>query len=311
MDYESYMELYEAVYFFDKMNGCVDYKVPQSINQEKINRLGINESIYKAMMRILVVNNLIDYDGSCFVLTNENIKQLQHIRGNIMNKDPNKQYVELYNKAMNESQFFFDSISQFEYEIYSRCNFTSTFNIGKEVVKHVNVANKKVLELGGNSGGLGTALLSNNKGCIYTVVDTNIPCSVGNEFKELNEVDIAFVEGNIFELSLLSGVYDDIILMNLLHDFDDRKCLEVLRNCIKYCERDTKFLIIEDVLLGEFEPKEVVMHGLRLSVECRGGKQRTIEELESLFSSIDYRIEKTVKLNSIHTMVVMASKESQ
>jgi hypothetical protein len=63
--------------------------------------------------------------------------------------------------------------------------------------------------------------------------------------------------------------------MNLLHDFDDIKCLNILSNCTKYSDCNTKFLIIEDILTGEFEPKEAIMHGLRLSVECRGGKHST------------------------------------
>jgi len=59
------------------------------------------------------------------------------------------------------------------------------------------------------------------------------------------------------------------------------------------------------MLTGEFEPEEIIMHGLRLSVECRGGKQRTIEELTDLFLNINYKPEKRIKLNDIHTMLVM------
>ncbi|MBI9014661.1 MAG: methyltransferase [Clostridiales bacterium] len=307
MNYENYMELYEAVYFFDRINCCIDNKFLQPINKEDIERLGINESVYNAILRILVVNNLLDYDGSSFMITKENMEKHQHILDNIINKDPNKQYTELFNKAINESQFFFDSISESEYEIYSRCDFPITFKIGKEVVKHINLANSKVLELGGNSGGLGTALLEKNEDCLYTVVDTKIPCIVGNEFKKLNNLNITFIEGNVFNLILSSEIYDYIIVMNLLHDFDDIKCLNILSNCTKHYDSNTKFLIIEDVLTGEFEPKEIIMHGLRLSVECRGGKQRTKEELAKLFLSINYGIEKTIKLNNVHTMLVMGA----
>ena len=304
MDYVN--NIYEAVYFYNRINYCVNNKVPQLINLEAIKRLGINESIYKAIMRILVANNLLDYDGSCFVMTNEHKIKHRYILDKI-SKNQNHDYKELFNKAVNEFQFFFDNISELEYEIYSRYNFPITFEIGKEVVKHVNLTNKKVLELGGNSGGLGTAILTKNEDCLYSVVDTKIPCMIGNEFKEYNNLNITFIEGNVFELMLASEVYDYIILMNLLHDFDNIKCLDILRNCTKYCDSNTNFLIIEDILTGEFEPKEVIKHGLRLSVECRGGKQRTIEEFESLFSHINYGLEKTIKLDNILTMLVMGS----
>lgn len=291
--------------FFDRINCCVDNKIPQPINKEDLKILGLNESIYKSIIRILVANNLLDYDGSCFVITNENREKQRYILDNIINKNRNKHYTKMFSKAVNEFQFFFDSISELEYDIYSRYNFPVTFEIGKEAAKYVNLANRKVLELGGNSGGLGTALLTKNNNCSYTIVDTKIPCAVGNEFKKSNEVDITFIEGNVFGLMLSSGLYDYIIIMNLLHDFDDIKCLNILRNCTKHSDSNTKFLIIEDILTDEFEPKEVIMHGLRLSVECRGGKQRTIEELISLFLNINYKLEKTIKLNNIHTMLIM------
>lgn len=308
MHYENYIELYEAVYFFNRINCCIDQKLPQPIVIDDFIRLGINESIYKAILRILVVNNLLDHDENGFMITDENIKKHRYILDNIINKDPNKQYTELFNKAINESQFFFDSISESEYEIYSRCNFPITFEIGKEVAKHINLTDRKVLELGGNSGGLGTALLTKYKDCLYTVVDTKIPCIVGNEFNRLNKLNITFIEGDVFELMLSSEIYDYVILMNLIHDFDDIKCLNLLRNCTEYCDSNTKFLIIEDILTDDFEPKEAIMHGLRLSVECRGGKQRTIDELESLFLNINYKLEKSIKLSNIHTLMIMGSQ---
>ncbi|MCL2772641.1 MAG: hypothetical protein FWD71_04750 [Oscillospiraceae bacterium] len=304
MDYENYIELYEAVYFFDRIN-CFGYnKIPLQINSQEIEKLGISESIYKAVIRILAVNKLLDWNGNYFVLTNENKEKYQYILDNIINKKI-KHYTEMFDKAVDESKYFFDGISELEYEIYSRCDFQITFETGKEAAKYINLSNKKVLELGGNSGGLGTALLTENKDCLYTVVDKKIPCMVGNEFKKSNKVNIKFIEGNVFELALSGELYDYIIIMNLLHDFDDMKCLNILRNCVKYCDSNTKFLIIEDILTGEFEPEEVIMHGLRLSVNCRGGKQRTIEEFVSLFSNINYKLEKIIKLNNIHTMLVI------
>jgi len=294
MNYENYMELYEAVYFFDRIiNSCADKKTD------------ISESIYKAVIRILVVNGLLDYDGNNFVIIDGNKEKHQNILDNIINKNQNKRYEEMFDKAINENKYFFDGISELEYEIYSRCDFQITFGTGKEIVKHIDFTDKKVLELGGNSGGLGTAVLTNNKNCRYTVVDTKIPCMVGNEFKKLNKVNIKFIENNIFDLILSDELYDYIIIMNLLHDFDDIKCLNILRNCAKYCDSNTKFLIIEDILTGEFEPKEVIMHGLRLSVNCKGGKQRTIKELINLFSIINCELEKTVRLNDTHTMLIM------
>ena len=56
-DYENYMELYEAVYFFNRINCC----------NERNKSSGINENIYKAAVRILAVNNLLDCGRNGFI----------------------------------------------------------------------------------------------------------------------------------------------------------------------------------------------------------------------------------------------------
>lgn len=303
MDYINYLD--EAIYFFCKLNCYDENCVSHQLSFKEFKELGINESVYKAIMRILVVNNMLDYDEKCFILNSEHIKKHKYILDSINSKNQIKTYEELFTKAINKSEFFFDSINEIEYEIYSRYNFSITFRMGKDIVRHINLTNKKVLELGGNSGGLGAAFLSRYENCSYSVLDREIPCKIGKEFKDLYNLNITFIEDDIFKLELLSDKYDYIIMMNLLHDFDDFKCLNILSNCIKYCDNNAKFLVIEDILINEFEPKEAIMRGLRLSIECRGGKQRTIKELEKLFFKINYKIEKVMKINDIHTMLII------
>jgi len=306
MDYDNYIELYEAVYLFGKLNDICNFKLPINIKRENFKK--INESVFKALMRIMVVNDLLCYDDKNFVMKSEHNEKYKFILNDVISVDLNKQYPEMLEKATNKSQFFFDFISKEEYEIYSRVNFQMTLNLGKKIIEYIDLNNKKILELGGNSGGLATAILSEYKDSKYTVVDSKIPCQIGNEYKGYNDIDINFVENDIFKLNLPTESYDYIIAMNLLHDFNDLKCMEILNNCIKYSNKNTKIVIIEDILFDEFEPKEVVMHGLRLSVECNGGKQRTIKEFKSLFENINYKLEDTTKISDIHTMLVISKK---
>lgn len=310
MDYDNYIELYEAVYFFDRICCGVGDVTPLPTSKEKFNRIGIRDSVYAAVVRILVVTNMLDYDGSTVVITNEQKEKHRHILDNIIGKNPDGHYEEMFRKASNQAEFFFDSIIEMEYDVYSRYNFQITFHIGQEIARLVSLGNSSVLELGGNSGGLGTALLDKNRNCRYTVLDTRIPCMVGNELKADGN-PIQFIEGNIFDMILPDALYDCIIAMNLLHDFDDIKCSDIIRNCNKYCGSNAKFYIIEDILMGEYEPQETVMHGLRLSASCSGGKQRTIDEMVNLFSTFQWRLERAVRIDSIHMMLVMGFCDSQ
>ncbi len=307
MDFDSKMELYEAVYIFNRIYIESKTKLSKIFYNEDISNIGILESTFKAVLRILAVNNLIDFDGKDFFLSDSKIMLQQNILEEITSDKQKRSMEDMYKKAITEKHFFFDNINELEYEIYSRCNFAVTYKNGKEIAKHIDFQNKKVLELGGNSGGLGSAVSNTYPKCEYTIVDTKIPCMVGNEFNDLNEQNILFVEDDVFELNALEEVYDYVVIMNLLHDFDDKQCSEILGNTIQYCNNNTKFIIIEDILENEFEPIEVVMHGLRLAIECRGGKQRTVEEFIKLFSGMGYEIDKKIQINNVHTMLVFKS----
>lgn len=303
MDYINYLA--EAVYFFQKFICHVQHEGALQLSTQAFRELKINESIYKATMRILVVNNMIDFDGKCYVLTDEHSKKHKRILEDLNSSNQIKKYEDLYAKSVEEPGFFFDRINDLEYEIYSRCNFSITYESGKEIAKYVDITDKTVLELGGNSGGLGAAFLSRYEDCSYFVLDTRIPCKIGKEFKELYGTNVSFIEGNVFELEVPSQDYDYILMMNLLHDFDDVRCGEILKNCMKYCSPHTKFVIIEDILKNDYEPEEVVLHGLRLAIECMGGKQRTIEEFKEMFLGINYMLGEVIRINEIHTMLVM------
>lgn len=302
MEYESYRELYEAVYFCSRISRELGTAMPRRLEKAQLSKLGVTQGVYTAAIRIMVANELMEYGGNCFGIINKG--RYENILGNILSGNPSRHYPDMYDKAREANRFFFNCLSDEEYEIYSRYNFAPTRRKGEEIVKHINFTGEKVLELGGNSGGLATAVVAASRNCRYTVVDTGIPCAIGEEFKQASRLDIDFTVGNIFSLVLHNEYYSTIILMNLLHDFDDAQCVKILQNCMPYCGANTRFLIIEDLLTREFEPKQAVMHGLRLAVECRGGKQRTIDEMLHLCSQVmDCRLERAVQLDAVHTLL--------
>ncbi|WMM26538.1 methyltransferase [Tissierella sp. MB52-C2] len=94
---------------------------------------------------------------------------------------------------------FFDYISDIEYEIYSRYNYPISFDIGHTLSKICDFEDLNILDIGGNSGGLANAILMANPNCEVTVVDKSIPCNIGEEYKEFNDVSsIRFVKGDFF-----------------------------------------------------------------------------------------------------------------
>ncbi len=308
MSTENYMELKEAVYLFNTIYQYINIDIFYDLSEKILQDIGINNNIYKATMRILLSTNYISFNGKKYILKDEHKLKHQELLNKINNSGQIEHFDDFLQKARQKNHFFFTNISDLEYEIYSRMNFQVTHSIAENLIDEVNFSNTKVLELGGNSGGLASKILSTYKDCNYTIIDTTIPCEIGKEFNQTNNLNIQFIKGDFFNSQSFKASYDYFILMNVLHDFNDEKCLQIIRNCLEKANDKAKFIIIEDILTDEYEPHEILMHGLRLAVECRGGKQRTTAELLELFATLNYTMAKSKKLNDYYTMFIMAKK---
>lgn len=300
---ENFTELYEAIYFFKRFYDGKHEPLCPLTYTAAIEAAGIHKSVFEAVLKILVVGGLLEYEDNLYRSSPETLAMLQEIQEEVIKDDPNKLAGALFDKATDKNQFFFNGLSDLEYDIYSRCDFEVTYKLGREVGKIIGLKGARVLELGGNSGGLAAALIAENGNCDYTVVDLPIPCRVGRELNRQLSQNLRFIEANVFDLTLPEGRYDHMIAVNLLHDFDDAHCLEILKNSDCYASEKTKFTIVEDLLTGTFEPTSMIMHGLRLAVECRGGKQRTVLEMTELFAQIGYQLERTQPIDAVHTLL--------
>jgi 2-polyprenyl-3-methyl-5-hydroxy-6-metoxy-1,4-benzoquinol methylase len=304
MNYENKTSLFEAVYFFNKSLCHKENKYPIKLSPHESKETKMHTSIYSAMMRILVVSEMIENKETYFFLRQDHKVKHEKIMQTILKMSSIENYHDLYDKSTRKNQFFFDHISEAEDQIYCKCNFNITYESGQVINQHIRFNKGKILELGGNSGGLATAILKENNLCEYTIVDRKIPCMIGNEYKAINDVELSFIDQDIFNLKLADNKYDYIIIMNLLHDFNDRDCQNILKNCLKYCHTKTNFIIIEDILISDYKPRDAIMYGLRLSVECQGGKQRSKDEFKDMFSKINYEIKEDIRLSNVHGMLI-------
>lgn len=299
---ENYKELYEAVYVLEHIDAPYPYKPVNHMEHEALLAMGVHESVYTAALRIMVVAGFLSFDGNVYTHTRHFIKEHAHVARRI----GHQHYACFYEKAKEASRFFFNTLSEEEYDIYSRCNYPVTYETGKSLASFMSFKGKRVLELGGNSGGFASALLDVHAPFEYTLVDAKIPCDIGREYSHYKAQAIMFIEGNIFDLKIPQGPYDYIVCCNLLHDFDDERCLAMLEGGLRHSHSETRLVIVEDTLEDAFHPVERVIHGLRLAVECRGGRQRTYEEMALLISRLELRLERKIPLNPYHTAMVFA-----
>jgi 2-polyprenyl-3-methyl-5-hydroxy-6-metoxy-1,4-benzoquinol methylase len=290
----------EAIYVFDKY--C---KLKKMDNIYVIHSV-LPNNILTATLRILTVNNLLSYKDDKYYATDENILKIEELRQNIIEENISKEIKHLTERINTNNQFFKD-LSDIEYEIYSRCNFSISFNIGHILINICNFNDATILDIGGNSGGLSTAISLKYPNSKITIVDKKIPCIIGEEFKISNNIqNINFIEKDFFSLDL-KDKYDYIILSNILHDYNDDDCVNILKTCKKHSYKNTKILITEDILDNELEPIYVLEHGLRLSVNTIQGGQRTVNQLNNLMKEISFIFDRKKTINDVLSVIIYES----
>lgn len=77
---------------------------------------------------------------------------------------------------------------------------------------------------------------------------------------------------------------DVYVMRSVVHDWDDERCVTILRRCAEALRPDAKLLVIEPVISSEQAPPAILLRDLQMLV-MTGGRERTAEEFEALFAA--------------------------
>jgi len=143
-------------------------------------------------------------------------------------------------------------------------------------------ANKIIADIGGGEGFLLASILDKYKN------QTGILFDLPNEVRKWPEILDKFgvsdrmivVQGNFFEsIPIQADIY---ILKNIIHNWNDEKCIQILRNINKSMPPNGKILIIEMVLLSNnLDPLPKILD-IQMLAAVPGGKERTKKEFSDL-----------------------------
>lgn len=298
-------EFYEAFYIFEQM------RVPTEPLDKTLTKLQAQttSSIRQALEKILVSTGYLDFESpqlsygkqakaieNATVSSKTYLDQKPHLQG-------------FYENAINPNHNFFTQLTPLEYEIYALHNFEVTQRVGKLAADWLDLTNERVLEVGGNSGGFATAITQNRLPKAYTIIDSAIPCRIGRAHQKSQVLNLKFIEGDVFDLSLPKQQFDCFICMNFLHDYDDQGVMAILKQLLLYGHKGSKIVIIEDLLTAYIEPHEVIMQGLRLAVACKGATQRTVADMSKLLEGIGYKLTRQQILNPFQTLLIYHLKD--
>ena len=103
---------------------------------------------------------------------------------------------------------------------------------------------------------------------------------------------IELVEGSFFEAVPQEG--DCYILKHILHDWDDRACASILKNCRRSIGDAGRLLVIESVIRPGNEPHFGKLLDIEMLAVTEGGRERTEQEYAEMFEKDGFRLTRIV-----------------
>jgi hypothetical protein len=152
---------------------------------------------------------------------------------------------------------------------------------------------KTVVDVGGGYGALLAAILRSNpstRGILFE--QPHVVASAEEQLAAAEVADRCTLVGGDFFAAVPSGG-DAYVLSQILHDWDDERCVAILGQCRQAMPDHGKLLVVELVLPEGDEPflgKWLDLHMLVLL----GGRERTAAEYDALFRAAGFRLTRVV-----------------
>jgi len=149
-------------------------------------------------------------------------------------------------------------------------------------------AMRAIVDVGGGYGRLLSTILAAHPGTRGILFD--LPHVVDGARRHLADANVLdrcdIVTGDFFDAIPASG--DAYLLKTVLHDWDDERCITILRKCRAAATREAKVLVVEQVMPERIVASEshqrVTVQDLNMLVMLHG-RERTLREFRRLFEA--------------------------
>jgi hypothetical protein len=179
-------------------------------------------------------------------------------------------------------------------EIFNEANALKAANTASAIIDVYDFHNTATLiDMGGGIGVLLTEILKAYPSINGILVDTS---SVVAEAKKMIKAQRIEERCKIIACDFFKSVPsggDLYLLSNVLHDWSDERCKNILRNCHKSMKATSKLLGLEMVIPDGNGPSVAKLLDLEMFV-VTGGRERTEKEFVDLFSSSGFRLSRII-----------------
>lgn len=151
---------------------------------------------------------------------------------------------------------------------------------------------KKVVDVGGGFGHLAVALLEKYPRLQAAVLDMPALVPIAKAKFPMNDPGIAsrleYVGGDMFESVPSADVY---VVKHIIHDWDDERCIRLLKNCHQSMRGKGRVICVDAVLppMGDISGAPAKILDLNMMVFIPG-KERTRAQWEALYQAVGFRI---------------------
>lgn len=155
-----------------------------------------------------------------------------------------------------------------------------------------------LVDVGGGHGSLLASILEANptlKGIVYDLPNVVAGAKERIEASALNK-RFQILSGDFFASVPYGG--DAHILKHIIHDWNDERCVTILKNCYQALPKNGKILLVECVISGINEPFPGKLIDIEMLVMSPGGKERTASEFRELFAAAGFHLTNIIPTQS-------------
>ena len=152
---------------------------------------------------------------------------------------------------------------------------------------------RRIVDVGGGNGALLAGILKANPSLAGVLFD--LPQVADRAIAPMRELGLAdrceIVGGDFFKAVPAGG--DAYLLKHVIHDWNDDRAAEILRNCRRAMGAEAKLLILEGVYPPRIdqsdESRGAAANDVNMLV-CTGGRQRSEAEFRNLYEAAGFRL---------------------
>ena len=194
--------------------------------------------------------------------------------------------------------------------VFNRAMVEVTRLVAHEVARAVDFPRvERIVDVGGGYGELLAAILAAHPRLNGVLFD--LPHAINAAGASLAAAGVAarceLVAGSFLE-SVPAGA-DAYALKSVLHNWDDERCMLILRNCRRAAHAGSRLLVVERVMADRVSPaprdQAIARADLNMLV-ARSGRERTEAAFRALFESAGFRIDRIVPV-ALEFSVIEAS----